>query len=182
MNSAYKLNRVTVYTLDLFLSQFWTSPLLTSGSNYCFLTGIQVSQEIYKVVWYFHLFQNFPVVRHTVKNFSIVTEVEVNVFLELPCFFYDTMEVGILAIWSLVPLPFLNLACTSASSQFLYCLKDFEHYLASTWNKHNCMVFGTFFGIAFLWDSNENWTFPEWYSLQEERHGGNLSVHQQMKG
>ena len=59
--------------------------------NYCFLTGIQISQEASKVVWYFHLFKNFPefVVIHTVKGFSIVNEGEVDVFLEFSCFFYD---------------------------------------------------------------------------------------------
>jgi len=48
------------------------------------------------VVWYSYLFKNFPqfVVIHTVKGFSIVNEVEVDVFLELACFFYDPMDVG----------------------------------------------------------------------------------------
>ena len=50
---------------------------------------IQVSQDAGKVVWYSHLFENFPqfVVIHTVKGFSVVNEVDVYVFLELPCFF-----------------------------------------------------------------------------------------------
>ena len=66
-----------------------------SGSNSCFLTCIQVSQEAGKVVWYSHLFKNFPwfVVIHTVKGFSIVNKAEVNVFLEFPCFFCDPMDV-----------------------------------------------------------------------------------------
>ena len=38
-------------------------------------------------------------------------------------------------------------------------LKDFEHYLASMWNEHSCVVFWTFFGITFLWNWNENWPF-----------------------
>ena len=56
-----------------------------SFSNYCFLTCIQVSQEAGEVVWYSHLFQNFPqfVVIHIVKGFSVVNEEEVDVFLEL---------------------------------------------------------------------------------------------------
>ena len=67
-----------------------------SSSNCCFLTCIQVSQEAGKVVWYSHLFQNFPqfIVIHTVKGFSIVNEAEVDVFLELSCFFYDLTDVG----------------------------------------------------------------------------------------
>ena len=55
-----------------------------SSSNCCLLTCIQVSQEADQVVWYFHLFKNFPqfVMIHTVKGFSIVSEAEVDVFLE----------------------------------------------------------------------------------------------------
>ena len=67
-----------------------------SGSICCFLTWKQVSWEIGKVVWYSHLLKNFPrfVVIHTVKGFSVVNETEVDVFLELSCFFYDLMDVG----------------------------------------------------------------------------------------
>ena len=57
------------------------------------------------------------VVTHTVKGFSIVNEAEVDIFLEFPCFLYDPASV---TIWSLVPLPFLNPACTSESSWVTY--------------------------------------------------------------
>ena len=59
-----------------------------SSCNCCFLTCIQISQEAGQVVWYSHLFKNFPefVVIHTVKGFGIVNEAEVDVFLELSCF------------------------------------------------------------------------------------------------
>ena len=51
-----------------------------------------------------------------------------------------------LAIWSLVPLSFLNPAYTSGSSQFIYpSLKDFEYYHASMWHECNCVVVLTFF-------------------------------------
>ena len=91
-----------------------------SSSNYCFLTCIQISQEAGQVVWYSHLFQNFSqfVVIHTIKDFGIGNKAEVNVFLELSCFL---MIQRMLAIWSLVPLPFLNPAWTSGSSWFMYC-------------------------------------------------------------
>ena len=67
-----------------------------SGSNCCFLNCIQVSQEAVKVVWYPYLFKNFPqfIVIHTVKGFSVVNEAEVDVFLEIPCFFNDPTNVG----------------------------------------------------------------------------------------
>ena len=48
------------------------------------------------MVWYSHLFQNFPqfVVIHTVKGFGIVNKAEIDVFLELSCFFDDPVDVG----------------------------------------------------------------------------------------
>ena len=93
-----------------------------SGSKCCFLiTHIQASQEAGKVVWYSHLFKNFPqfVVIHTVKDFSLVDEAEVDVFLELSCFAYDPTYVALAGIqhlfhnhWlplSRVDTPILNL-------------------------------------------------------------------------
>ena len=67
-----------------------------SGSNCCFLTCVQISQEAGQVVWYSHLFQNFPqfIVIHIVKGFGVVSKAEVDVFLELSCFFHDPPDVG----------------------------------------------------------------------------------------
>ena len=65
-----------------------------------------------------------------------------------------------LAIWSLAPLPFLKPACISASSQFRLLkpgLENLEHYFTSMWDECNWPVVWTFFGVAFLWDWNENW-------------------------
>ena len=66
------------------------------SANYCILTCIQVSQETGQVVWYSHLLKNFPqfVVIHTVKSFGVVNKAEVDVFLELLCFFDDLTDVG----------------------------------------------------------------------------------------
>ena len=66
-----------------------------SGSNSCFLTNIQVSQEAGKVVWYSHILKNFPQfdVIHTGKGFSIVNKAEIDAFLEFSCFFYDPKDV-----------------------------------------------------------------------------------------
>ena len=48
------------------------------------------------MVWYSHLFQNFPqfLVTHTVEGFGIVNKAEIDVFLELSCFFHDPADVG----------------------------------------------------------------------------------------
>ena len=67
-----------------------------SSSNCCFPTCIQISQEADQVVWYSHLLKNFPqiVVIHMVKCFGIVNKAEVDVFVELFCFFDDPADVG----------------------------------------------------------------------------------------
>ena len=59
------------------------------------MTCIQISQEAGQVVWYSHLFQNFPqfIVIHTVKGFGIVNKAEIDVFLELSYFFDDPADV-----------------------------------------------------------------------------------------
>src|SRR5574341_343737 len=69
-----------------------------SSSNCCFLTCIQISQEADQVVWYSHPFQNFPQfnVIHTGKGFGIVNKAEIDVFMELACFFNDPWDVNYL--------------------------------------------------------------------------------------
>ena len=138
------------------------------SSNCCFLTCIQVSWEAGQVVWYSHLlkyFQQFVVI-HTVKGFSIFNETNVDVCLEFSCCFFDPTDIG---NWSMILLPFLKPAWTSGISRFMYLLKpsfeNFEHYFASMWNEWNCVVVWAFFGIALLWDWNENWAFPVLWPL-----------------
>ena len=128
-----------------------------SSSNCCLLTCIQISQEAGQVVWYSHLLKNFPqfVLIHTVQGFNVVHEAEVDVFLELSCFFNDPTDVGIL---------------TSGSSAFskssLNIWKFIVHILLRPGLENfNCAVVWAFFGIAFLWDWNENWHFPVLWPL-----------------
>src|SRR5574339_516019 len=97
MYSAYKLKKqVTIYSLDILLFLFGTSLLFHASSNGCFLTCIQISQEAGQVVWYSHLFQNFPqfIVIHAVKGFGTVNKAEIDAFLELSFFFDDQAAVG----------------------------------------------------------------------------------------
>ena len=90
-----------------------------SSSNCCFLTFIQISQEAGQVFWYSQLLKNFPefVVVHTVKGFGIVNKTEVDVIWTSLAF---SLIQWMLAIWSLVPLPFLNPDWASGSSRFMY--------------------------------------------------------------
>ena len=133
-----------------------------SSSNCFFFTCIQVFQEAGRVFWYSHLSKNFPqfVVIHTVKGFRVVNEAEV--------FFWNSLAFSMiqwmLAIWSLVPLPFLNPAWISEVLSSC-TIEHFEHYFTSVWDECNCEVVSAFFGIAFLWDWNENWPFPVLWPL-----------------
>ena len=137
-------------------------PFSMFSSNCCFLTKIQISQEAgTTVVWYSHLLKNCPqfVVIHTVKGFGIINKAEVDVFLELSCFFYDPMDVGNLISGSSA----FSKSCLYIWKFLLHILlkpslKNFEHYFASVWDECNCAVVWTFFGVAFLWDWNENYT------------------------
>ena len=162
---------MTVYSREVFLSQFWSSQLFRSGSNCCFLTCIQVSQESGQVVCYSHLFKNFPqfVVIHTVKDFSIVSEEELDIFLEFSCFFCDPTDVGNLISGSSAFSKF-SLYTWKFSVHVLLklSLKNFKHYLASLWNECNCVVVWSLFGIALLgWNEKcpfsvlwPLWSFP----------------------
>ena len=114
--------------------------------------GIPISSRIFQFV-----------VIHTVKGFSKVNETDA--FLEFPCFFYDSTNVNNLISGA---------SAFSKSSLYIWkflvrvllkpSLKDFEHHFASMWNGCNYVVVWTFFGIALLWDWNQNWLFPVlWY-------------------
>ena len=76
---------MTIYSLDVLLFLFGTSLLFhVQFQLLLYETCIQVSQEADQVVWYSHLFQNFPqfIVIYTVKGFGIVNKAEIDVFLE----------------------------------------------------------------------------------------------------
>ena len=100
---------------------------------------------------------------HTVKGFGIINKTEVDVFLEFSCFPYAPKNVGNLISGS---------SAYSKSNLYIWKflvhvllkpnLEDFECDLTSMWNECNYPVVGTFFGIALLWDWNENWLFQSY--------------------
>ena len=133
-----------------------------SSSNCCFLTCIQISQEAGQVVWYSRLFQNFPqfIVIHTFKGFGIVNKAEIDVFLELSCFFQDPVDVGnLISVSSAFSKTSLYIRKFVVRVLLKPGLENFEHCFASMWDECNCVVVWTFFGIAFLRDWNKNWPF-----------------------
>ena len=139
-----------------------------SSSNCCFLTCIQVSQEAGRLVWYSHLFQNFPqfIVIHTVKGFVVVNKAKVDVFLELSCFFDDLVDVGnLISGSSAFSKSSLNIWKFSVHILLKPGLENFEHYFASVWDECNCAIVSTFFSIAFLCQYYEKWPFPVLWPL-----------------
>ena len=139
-----------------------------SNSNCSCLTCIQIYQKAGKVVWYSHLFKNFPqfVVIYTVKGFGVVNKAEVDVLLEHCCFYDDLTNVGNLISGSSAFSKFsVNIWKFTVHVLLKPGLENFEHYFASVWDECNCVVMWTFFGIAFLWDGNENWPFPVLWPL-----------------
>ena len=132
-----------------------------SSSNCCFLTCMQVSQEAGKADWYSHLLKNFPyfAVIHAVKGFSVVSEADVDAFLEFSYFLFNPTDVGNLVSGSSAFFKSkLNIWKFLVHILLKPSLENFEHYFSSMWNECNCAVVWIFFGIA-LWNWNENWSF-----------------------
>ena len=140
---------MTIYSFDVFFSYLEPVCCSMSSSNRCFLTCIQVSQEAGQVVWYSHLFQNFPqfIVIHTVKGIGIVIKAEIYVFLELSCFFDDPADVGnLISGSSAFSKSNLNIGISRLTYYWslgwkIFCItllacemntivRQFEHYLA----------------------------------------------------
>ena len=158
------MSKVTINGLGILLSRFWTSPFTVSDTNCCFLICIQVSQEAGKVVLYSSLFKNFPqfVVIDTVKSFNVVNEADA--FLE--CFLCGLTDVvNLISGSSAFSKSSLNIWNFSVHILLKPGLENFEHYFTSVWDECDCVVIWAFFGIAFLWDWNENWPFPVLWPL-----------------
>ena len=122
---------MTIYSLDVLPFLFGTS--LFFYVQFCFfLTRVQISQEAGQVVWYSHLLKNFP-------QFIviIVNKAEIDIFLELSCFFDNATDDGSLISGS---------SAFSKSSLNIFTvhvllktgLENFEHYFGSVWDECNC--------------------------------------------
>ena len=170
MYSLYKLNKqggnIQPWCTPF---QIWNQSVVPmSSSNFWFLTCIQISQEAGHVVRYSNLLKSFPqfVVIHTVKGFGIVNKAEIDVFLELSCFFDDLTDVGnLISVSSAFSKPSLNIWKFTVHVLLKPGLENFEHYFISMWDECNCALVWAFFGISFLRDWNENWPFPVLWPL-----------------
>ena len=168
MYSAYKLNsRVTIYSRDvllllfgtslLFHVQFWLLPpdLHTdfSRGRSGHLSGIPISLIIFYSLL---LFIQSKALALTV--WITVNKVERDAFLQFSCLFDDPVDVGnLISGSSAFSKSNLNICKFTVYVMLKPGLENFEHYFTSMWDECNCVVIWAFFGIAFLWDWNENW-------------------------
>ena len=139
-----------------------------SSSNCCFLTCYSRS---------FSRGRSGGLVCPSLSEFSTVycdphsqrlwhNQAEIDVFLELPCFFDDPADVGNLISGSTdFSKTSLNIREFTVHVLLKPGLENFEHYFTSMWDEYNCMVVWTIFGIALLWNRNENWSFPVLWPL-----------------
>ena len=155
--------------IGLLLSWFWNQSIVlcpvvavTSWHAYLFLrrqvrwSGIPISIRIFQ----------FAVI-YTVKGFGMINKAEVDVSLEFSCFFYDPTDVGnLISDSSAFSKSSLNIWKFTVHILLKLSLENFEHFFASMWDESNCVVVWTLFGIAFLWDWNENWSFPVLWPLR----------------
>ena len=89
-----------------------------------------------------------------------------DVFLKFSCLFYDPVHVdNLISASSAFSKSSLNIWKFMVHVLLKPGLESFEHYFASVWDDCNCAVFWTFFGIALLWDWNENWLSPVLWPL-----------------
>jgi len=124
-----------------------------SGSNYCFLTCTQISQEAGKAVWYSHLLKNFPqfVVIHTVKGFGVINKADVDAFLEFSCFFNDLTDVdNLISGSSAFSKSSLNIWKLTVNILLKPGLENFEHYFARVCDECNCAVVWVSLALPFL--------------------------------
>ena len=157
---------MTIYSLDVLLFLLEPSDVpcpvlnIASWSPYRFLkrqvrwSGIPFSWRIFQLLW------------STVKGFCVVNKAEIEVFLELSCFFDDPTDTGnLISGSSAFSKSSLNIWKLTVHKLLKPGLENFEHYFASVWDESNCVVVWRFFGIALLCDWNENWPFSVLWPL-----------------
>ena len=131
------------------------------------------------MVWYSYLFQNFPqfIAIHTVKGFGIVNKAEIDVFLELSCFFYDPVDVGnLISGSSAFSKTSLNIWKFMVHELLKPGLENFEHYFTSVWDECSCVVVWEFFGIALAESEEELKSLLMKVKVESEKVGLKLNI------
>ena len=154
---------MTRYTLDVLFSQFGTSllfhvqfKLLLPDLHTDFSRG-RPAGLVFPSLWEFSTFFGDP----NSQKLCIINKAVIDVFLKLPCFFYDPTDIGnLISGSSAFCKPSLNIWKFMVHVLLKSSLENFEHSFTTMWDECNCVVVWAFFGIAFLWDWNENWHWP----------------------
>ena len=145
---------MTVYNINVLLSNLEPVHYSMSGSNCCFLTCIQFSQEASKLIGipiFLRIFQF--IIIHPDKGIKIVNEAEVDLFyfILFYCLFCGPVDVGnLISGSSAFSKSSLNIWKFQGSRTVEAYLEGFECYLASMWNECHSTVLWIFFGIAFF--------------------------------
>ena len=154
---------MTIYSLDELLFLFGTS-LLFHVQFYLLLPDLPIGFS--RGRWGGLVFPSFSVCSTVCGDPHIVNKAHTDAFLELSCFFNDSMDVGnLISGSSAFSESNLNIWKFPVHILLKPGLENFYHYFASMWAECNCVVVWAFFGIAFLWDWNENWPFPVLWPL-----------------
>ena len=152
---------MTIYSLDILLSQLGTSPLFHVQFQLLLLhlhTDFSGGRLGGLVFTSFEEFSTVFVI-YTVKVFVVINKAE-DVFLEFSCFFYDPTDgSNLISGSSAFSKSTLYIWTFSAHMLLKRSLQDFECYLARMWNEYNFLVVWTLFGTSLLWDWDENWPF-----------------------
>ena len=171
---------MTIYSLDILLFLIGTSFCCSMSSSNLLLdlhtdfSGGRSSGLVFPSLSEFSTVCCDP---HTVKGFDLVNKPDIDVYLELSCFFNDPADVGnLISGSSAFSKTSLNIWKCIVHVLLKPGLENFEHYLTSMWDECNCAVLWTFFGIAFLWDWNENWLFSPMATVELSRFVGILSA------
>ena len=131
-------------------------------------SSVQLSPSVMSDSLWPHGLQHarLPCISPTPRVYINSCSLELDVFLELSCFFYDPADVGnLISGSSAFSKSSLNIWKFMVHVLLKPGLENFEHYFASMWDECKCAVVWIFFGIAFLWDWNENWPFPVLWPL-----------------
>ena len=115
------------------------------------------------MVWYSHLFKNFPpfLMIHPVKGFRVVDETEVDVFLEFFCFLYDPALVGNLISGSYAfSKTSLDIWKFLVHIMLKPSMQDFKHDFTSMGDEYNYLMVRTFFSITIIGNWYEDQPFP----------------------
>ena len=113
---------------------------------------------------YLRIFQ--LVVVHTVKGFGIVNKAEIYISIELSCFFHDPADGGnLISDSSSFSITNLNIWMFTIHILLRPALENFKNYLTGMWDEWYCAVVLAIFGVAFLRDWCENWSFPVLWPL-----------------